>query len=128
MIDSKVNQDEIESTEPSENLPHDSETNMDESSWTEKNKDKNMEACMGESLDKLSTAFMDSARRWEMIVYPSLFAFIILAGYGFFLIYSLTKDVHLVVQDMHKITTSMERMVVNMDIGIKKYGGYYSNR
>lgn len=115
MIDSKKNQDEIESAEHSENASYDSEANMDESSWTEKNKDKSMEACMGESLDKLSTAFMESARRWEMIVYPSLFAFIILAGYGFFLIYSLTKDVHLVVQDMHKITTSMERMVVNMD-------------
>ena len=76
---------------------------------------ESMEACMGESLDKLSTAFMESARRWEMIVYPSLFAFIILAAYGFFLIYSLTKDVHYVVEDMHKITASMERVVVNMD-------------
>ena len=115
MIDSKKNQDEIVNAEDSENTPHDSKMNKNESSWAEKNKDKSMEACMGESLDKLSTAFMESARRWEMIVYPSLFAFIILAGYGFFLIYSLTKDVHLVVQDMHKVSASMERVVVNMD-------------
>ena len=115
MVDSKKNQDKIMNTEDSENTPHDSETNINESSWSEKNKDKSMEACMGESLDKLSTAFMESARRWEMIVYPSLFAFIILAGYGFFLIYSLTKDVHLVVEDMHKVSASMERVVVNMD-------------
>lgn len=29
-----------------------------------------------------------------MIVYPSLFAFIILAAYGFYLIFNLAKDVH----------------------------------
>ena len=112
MIDKNKKQDEIESTEHSENNLHESEM---ESSWAEKNKGKTMEVCMGESLDRLSTAFMESARRWEMIVYPSLFAFIILAGYGFFLIYSLTSDVHLVVQDMHKITVSMEKITTNMD-------------
>ena len=115
MTDSKKNQDEAVNAEDSENTPHDSEMDKNESSWAKKNKGKTMEVCMGESLDKLSTAFMESARRWEMIVYPSLLAFIILAGYGFFLIYSLTKDVHLVVEDMHKVSASMERVVVNMD-------------
>ena len=75
----------------------------------------NTASAMGKSLDQLAKAFMESARRWEMIVYPSMVAFIILAAYGFFLIYSLTKDVSLVVQDMHKITISMERVAVNMD-------------
>ena len=46
------------------------------------------------SLDRLAEAFETSARRWELIVYPSLFAFILLAGYGFYLVYSLTRDVH----------------------------------
>ncbi len=46
------------------------------------------------SVDRLALAFENSARRWEMIVYPSLFAFIILAAYGFYLIFSLAKDVH----------------------------------
>ena len=77
--------------------------------------EKRIEDCIGQSLDQLANGFTASARRWEMIVYPSLVAFIILAGYGFFLIYSLTKDVHLVVEDMHKVTASMERVVVNMD-------------
>jgi prophage DNA circulation protein len=45
-------------------------------------------------MDRLSTAFETSARRWELIVYPSLFAFIILAAYGFYLVFSLAKDVH----------------------------------
>jgi len=77
--------------------------------------DENMDDCMGRSLDKLSNAFMASARRWEMIVYPALFAFIILAAYGFFLIYSLTTDISRVADDMSRITTTMEKVAVNMD-------------
>ena len=46
------------------------------------------------SFERLSKAFETSARRWELIVYPSLFGFILLAGYGFFLIYNLTRDIH----------------------------------
>jgi len=46
------------------------------------------------SMDRLSVAFESSARRWELIVYPSLFGFILLAAYGFYLIFSLAKDVH----------------------------------
>ncbi len=111
----KTIQDESKNIDKSKDNSLPSNDGGDQPTWDEKRKGKSMEACMGESLDQLSTAFMESARRWEMIVYPSLFAFIVLAGYGFFLIYSLTKDVHLVVQDMHKVTMSMERVVVNMD-------------
>ncbi|KOR32051.1 hypothetical protein TI05_09725 [Achromatium sp. WMS3] len=46
------------------------------------------------ALDRLSHAFETSARRWELIVYPSMFAFIILAAYGFYLVFSLAKDMH----------------------------------
>ena len=46
------------------------------------------------SNDRLAQIFESSARRWELIVYPSLFAFIILAAYGFYLIFNLAKDVH----------------------------------
>ena len=119
MTDTKVNQDECGKkgcTNSAADCDKDPATCLANSSFKGKvNSGENMDDCMGRSLDQLSKAFMESARRWEMIVYPSLFAFIILAGYGFFLIYSLTKDVHLVVQDMHKITTSMEKVVVNMD-------------
>lgn len=41
---------------------------------------------MTSCLDKFSRTFEASARRWELVVYPSLLAFIILAAYGFFLI------------------------------------------
>ncbi|WP_232020202.1 hypothetical protein [Sulfuriflexus mobilis] len=76
---------------------------------------KSMEDCMGRSMETLSNAFQASARRWEMIVYPSLFAFILLAGYGFYLIYSLTQDAHHMAKNMQEISNNMvvisERMI-----------------
>lgn len=75
---------------------------------------KSMEECMGRSLESLSAAFRASARRWELIVYPALTAFIILAAYGFYLIYSLTKDVSRVADDMSAITANMVVVAQNM--------------
>ena len=63
-----------------------------------------MAACM----DKFARTFEASARRWELVVYPTMIAFIVLASYGFFLIYTLTTDVN-------RVATSMESMVGNMD-------------
>lgn len=68
---------------------------------------KTMEDCLGKSLETLSSAFTASARRWETIVYPSLFAFILLAGYGFYLIYSLTQDAHRIANNMQLISSNM---------------------
>jgi uncharacterized protein YoxC len=79
------------------------------------------------SLDRLSEAFETSARRWELIVYPSLFAFIILAGYGFFLIYSLATDVHylaisvdsnmtVLASNMQSVSDNMTHMTANIKI------------
>ncbi len=53
---------------------------------------------LGNALDRFAHSFETSARRWEFVVYPSLFAFAILATYGFFLIYSLTKDMSTLAQ------------------------------
>lgn len=75
---------------------------------------KSMEDCMGRSMEQLSTTFAASAKRWEMIVYPSMFAFILLAGYGFFLIYSLTTDISRMADSMDRITGNMQEMSVNM--------------
>lgn len=49
--------------------------------------------CFSYVLNDFAKNFDKSAKRWELIVYPSLFAFIVLAMYGFFLIYSLTQDI-----------------------------------
>jgi len=75
---------------------------------------KSMEECMGRSMETLSKAFRESARRWEMIVYPSLFAFIVLAAYGFYLIYSLTQDAHQMAGNMQEISNNMQGISNNM--------------
>ncbi len=71
------------------------------------------------SMDRLSEAFENSARRWELIVYPSLFAFIILAGYGFYLIYSLARDVHYLAisvdSNMTVLASNMQNVSDNMN-------------
>ena len=82
---------------------------------------------------RLSEVFESSARRWELIVYPSLFAFIILAAYGFYLIYNLARDVHYlaisvdtnmttlssnmqsVSENMGQLTANIRAMTVTMD-------------
>lgn len=94
--------------------PLDPATCMANSKMKESLSSDNPEDCMGRSLDQLSKAFMASARRWEMIVYPSLVAFIVLAGYGFFLIYSLTMDASRIADDMGEIATQMDSISKNM--------------
>ena len=94
----------------------------------------------GTGMDRLSAAFESSARRWELIVYPSLFAFIILAAYGFYLVYSLAKDVHYlaisvdhnmtvlsgnmgsVSENMGQLTANVRAMTVSLDAIDKKVG------
>ena len=39
-----------------------------------------------------------SSRRWEKMVFPSLIAFLLLAGYGFFMVYSMTRDMSIIAQ------------------------------
>ena len=74
-----------------------------------------VEHVLSQSMDELTKTFTASARRWEMIVYPSMFAFILLSIYGFFLIYSLTRDVSTVANNMGSISNNMQAVVLNMD-------------
>jgi hypothetical protein len=71
---------------------------------------KSMAAC----LDNFSRTFEASARRWELVVYPSLLAFIVLASYGFFLIYTLTGDVSRLARSMESVVVSMDGVVNTM--------------
>ena len=70
------------------------------------------------AIDRLSQAFETSAKRWELIVYPSLFAFIILAAYGFYLVFSLAKDVHYLAisvdSNMTVLASNMQSISDNM--------------
>ena len=62
-------------------------------------------------IDRLSQAFESSARRWELIVYPSLFAFILLAAYGFYLVFSLARDVRFLASS---VDSNMTVLAANM--------------
>lgn len=83
-----------------------------------------------EAFDRLINTFERSARRWEMIVYPSIIMLIVLAAGAFFFIYSLTRDmrgmveamqpemgVHLgrVAESVSQLTTSLDNMSRNID-------------
>jgi methyl-accepting chemotaxis protein len=62
---------------------------------------------------RLSEVFEASARRWELIIYPSLVMFIVLAAYGFYLIFNLQRDVH---QLAISVDTNMTSLAGNMQI------------
>ena len=71
-------------------------------------------------MEKFVSTFQQSARRWETIVYPALFAFVVLAGYGFFLIFSLTSDMSKMADSMDdKMGEHMESMT-NSIISLSK--------
>nr|CRH07105.1 conserved protein of unknown function [Candidatus Magnetococcus massalia] len=80
--------------------------------------------CSASVLDQFAKSFDKSARRWELIVYPSLFAFIILAMYGFFLIYSLTQDMRSMASsidpkmgmNMGSLTANIKSLSDNMEV------------
>jgi uncharacterized protein YoxC len=54
----------------------------------------------GDAMDRFVSVFESSARRWELVIYPAMLAFVVLAGYGFFLIYTLSKDISILAQGM----------------------------
>ncbi|MBF0370365.1 MAG: hypothetical protein HQL52_13005 [Magnetococcales bacterium] len=72
--------------------------------------------CFSSILGDFTQSFDKSAKRWELIVYPSLFAFIILAMYGFFLIYSLTQDIRTMAVS---IDPKMGRNMGSLSLSIK---------
>lgn len=64
------------------------------------NGDKVVFGADSDSMDRFVKVFEASARRWELVIYPTMLAFVILAAYGFFLIYSLSRDIHSLAQGM----------------------------
>ncbi len=62
---------------------------------------------MAQYMSQFARSFEASARRWELVVYPTMLAFVILAAYGFFLIYKLTNDIGQIVGQMQDISVSM---------------------
>ena len=77
----------------------------------------------GDAMDRFVRSFEASARRWEMVAYPAMLAFVLLAAYGFFLIYSLSKDIHTLAlgmdPDMAKNLGNMADSVVYLSENIR---------
>ncbi|MCK5725711.1 MAG: hypothetical protein KAH22_02655 [Thiotrichaceae bacterium] len=60
-------------------------------------------------LRELEEREQSSTRRLQMLLYPSLLAFIILAAYGFYLVQSLTSNVAKMSNSMTTISNSIEK-------------------
>ncbi len=68
-------------------------------------------------MDRFARIFEASARRWELIVYPALFMFIILAAYGFYLVFSLTEDMHTLAKNVDaNMAENMRSMSANINL------------
>jgi len=78
-------------------------------------------------LERLANTFDSSAKRWEMVVYPSLFAFVLLAGYGFFLIYRLTHDIAVLSQSVTHMAVIVADVMPRMSNDLTKMTGSVDN-
>ncbi len=58
-------------------------------------------------------------QRLQLIVYTALFAFIILAAYGYYLIFNLTHDVHSLSNDVRQMTRSVNQMSMSVNINME---------
>ncbi len=70
-------------------------------------------------LERLAQTFETSARRWELIVYPSVVGFILLALYGFYLVYHVTRDM----ADLASSTRAMQQTVTLMAADVHGMSG-----
>jgi len=78
--------------------------------------------CSEEKIERFLIVVEKSARQWQIIVFPSMVAFIVLALFGFYLIYSLTGDIRTIANSidpnmghhMARMTDSMQKMDATM--------------
>lgn len=74
-------------------------------------------------LADFAKSFQSAAKRWELLVYPALLVFGIMGVSGFYLIYSLTKDMHtmasyidpLMAENMGKMADRITALSLNID-------------
>jgi len=72
------------------------------------NKNNNPEG--NSDLNELAATMTKGIRRWEKVIYPMMIAFIILAAYGFYLIYNVTKDMRNISTNMLVMTKAVVTM------------------
>ncbi|MGD9785150.1 MAG: hypothetical protein AB7E80_09245 [Hyphomicrobiaceae bacterium] len=68
------------------------------------------------AIERIATAFERSARRWEMIAYPALVIFTLLGLYGFYQIYSVSRDMRTLAEQLQpQIGDHMTRLTATME-------------
>lgn len=61
-------------------------------------------------INDLADAMTKGIRRWEKVIYPMMIAFVILAVYGFYLIFNVTKDMRNISNNMYAMTKAVVTM------------------
>ncbi len=72
-----------------------------------------------ETLDERKKGSDIKGQRLQLIVYTALFAFIVLAAYGYYLIFNLTHDVHSLSNDVRQMTRSVNKMAMSVDTNME---------
>ncbi len=68
------------------------------------------------NIERMLRQMERGSTRWEKMVFPAMIAFILLASYGFFLVYSVTRDMNTIAQFMDKnMRQDMIQISDNMD-------------
>ncbi|MCB1505632.1 MAG: hypothetical protein KDJ47_11710 [Hyphomicrobiaceae bacterium] len=75
-----------------------------------------------DSIERLAIAFERSAKRWEMVAYPAMVLFTVIALFGFYKIYSVSENMRIMAErlqpqmgeHMDKLTQSMESLTANI--------------
>ena len=72
------------------------------------------------SCNQLNNTLEINNHRWELIIYPALFAFILLAAYGFYMVYSLATDVHFLAISVDSNMSIMSSNMTSMTDSVSK--------
>jgi len=72
-----------------------------------------------ETLDERKKDSDVKGQRLQLIVYTALFAFIVLAAYGYYLIFNLTHDVHSLSNDVRQMTRSVNQMAMSVNTNME---------
>ncbi|MCB1528879.1 MAG: hypothetical protein KDJ45_14440 [Hyphomicrobiaceae bacterium] len=75
-----------------------------------------------DSVERLAIAFEKSAKRWEMVAYPAMVLFTLLALFGFYKIYSVSENMRIMAErlqpqmgeHMDRLTRSMQSLTENV--------------
>lgn len=76
----------------------------------------------GDAVERLAITFERSAKRWEFVAYPAVVIFTLLAIYGFYQIYSVSRELRLLAEQlrpqmgeqMTQLTDSMNTLTANI--------------